>query len=170
MSETPQEYKQRIAGQLAGQDPLQVYASTAKRLQRLIKRKSLAKLRRRPAPGKWSIVEILAHLADSEVASAWRIRQIVSSPGALIQAFDQDAWAAACHYEKRDPGKSLAQFAALREANLALLKMLTPEQWNHYGIHAERGKETIAELVRLHAGHDINHILQIDKILAQKKA
>ncbi len=72
-------------------------------------------------------------------------------------------------YEKRDPRKSFERFCALRENNLALLKSLTPEQWEHYGMHAERGKETVAHIARMMAGHDINHLSQIERILAPKK-
>ena len=169
MKETPQEYTVRILANVTGQDPLKVEAGTAKKLDRLIKGVHASKLRRRPAPGKWSIGEILAHLADSEIARSWRIRQILGAPGTVIQAFDQDAWVTAGHYEKRDPRKSVELFRVLREANLALLKSLTPEQWKHFGMHAERGKETIEHIVRMFAGHDINHTKQIERILAGEK-
>ena len=106
MKETPQEYTVRILANVTGQDPLKVEAGTAKKLDRLIKDVHASKLRRRPAPGKWSVAEILAHLADSEIARSWRIRQILGAPGTVIQAFDQDAWVTAGHYEKRDPRKS----------------------------------------------------------------
>jgi hypothetical protein len=72
------------------------------------------------------------------------------------------------HYEKRNSQKSLEQFRAVREANLALLKSLTPDQWNHYGMHSERGQETIEHIVRMFAGHDINHLNQIEGILTGK--
>ena len=170
MQETPQEYIQRILAQLEGKDPLKVQAGTAAKLGRLIQRASAAKLRKRPAPGKWSAGEILAHLADCEIVMGWRMRQILGAPGTPIQAFDQNAWAAAGHYEKRDPRKSLEQFRATREANLALLKSLSPEQWKHYGLHAERGIETIEHIVHLHAGHDLNHIAQAERIVAAKKS
>jgi hypothetical protein len=170
MKETPQEYTRRILANVAGQDPLKVEAATAKKLNRLIKGVSAAKLRRRPASGRWSVAEILAHLADSEIARSWRMRQILGAPGTPIQAFDQDAWAIAGHYEKRDPRKSIELFRVLREANLALLKSLTPEQWKHHGMHAERGEETIEHIVRMFAGHDINHTKEIEGILAVTKA
>src|SRR6202521_2457587 len=157
MKETPQEYIKRISGHVEGQEPLKVQAATPKKLERLIKGVPAAKLRKRPAPGKWSVAEILAHLADSEMVRGWRMRQILGAPGTPIQAFDQDAWAISGHYEKRDPRKSVELFRVVREANIALLKSLTPEQWKHYGMHAERGKETIEHIVRMFAGHDLNH-------------
>ena len=97
-----------------GQDPLKVEAGTAKKLERLIKGVPASRLRKRPAPGKWSVAEILAHLADSEVVRGWRMRQILGAPGTPIQAYDQDAWAMAGRYEKRDPRISVELFRAPR--------------------------------------------------------
>jgi len=169
MQETAQEYTHRILDQLSGQDPLKVQAGTPRKIERLIKAVPASKLRKQPAPGKWSAGEILAHLADCEIAVGWRMRQILGAPGTPIQAFDQDSWASAGHYTKRDPRKSLTHFAAVRDANLALLKSLSPEQRKHHGMHAERGVETIDHLVRMMAGHDINHTKQIERIIAAKK-
>jgi hypothetical protein len=169
MKETVQEYVQRIQGKLAGQDPLKVQSATAKKLARLIKGVTPAKLRKRPAPDKWSVSEIVAHLADVEIVVSWRIRSILGAPGTPIQAFDQDAWVTAGHYGKRDARKSLEQFRVLRETNLALYKMLSPEQWKHHGLHAERGEESIERIVGLMAGHDINHLEQVERLLARKK-
>ena len=100
----------------------------------------------------------------------WRMRQILGAPGTPIQPFDQDAWAAAGHYEKRDARKSLEQFRSAREANLALLKSLSPEQWKLHGMHAERGVESIHQIVCMVAGHDVNHSKQVEQIVAPKKS
>lgn len=169
MKETPPQYVQRILGHVRDQDAVKVQAATAKKIERLVKGAPASRLRKRPAPDKWSVVEIVAHLADTEIVVAWRVRSILGAPGTPIQAFDQDAWVAAGHYASRDPRKCLEQFRALREANLALLKSLTPEQWKHHGMHAERGEETIEHIVRLMAGHDLNHLEQIERMLAPKK-
>ncbi len=168
MKETVQQYMQRISGYTEGKQPLTVQAGTAKKLERLIKGISTAKLRKRPAPEKWSVSEILAHLADTEIVGSFRMRLILGAPGTPIPAFDQDAWVVSSHYEKRDPRKSLEQFRMLREANLALLKSLMPQQWKHFGMHAERGQETIERVVLMFAGHDINHLQQVERILAGK--
>lgn len=165
MTETPQQYIQRITANLEGKQPMAVLAATAKKLERLIKGVSTAKLRKRPAPDKWSVSEIVAHFSDVEVAVGFRLRLILGASGTPVAAFDQDSWVIALHYEKRDPRKSLEYFRVAREANLALLKSLTPDQWQHFGMHAERGKETIEQVVRLLAGHDLNHLKQIEKIL-----
>lgn len=169
MKETAQDYIKRITGHVEGQQPLKVQAATAKKLDRLIKGVPAGKLKKRPAPEKWSVAEILAHLADAEIAGGWRMRLILGAPGTPVAAFDQDSWVTSGHYEKRDPKKCVEQFRVLREANLALLKSLTPEQWKHHGIHSERGEETIEHIVKMFAGHDLNHLKQIEGILAPKK-
>jgi hypothetical protein len=110
VKETPQEYIKRILANLEGQDPLKVQAGTAKKIERIIKGVPASKLRKRPAPEKWSAGEILAHLADTEIVVGWRLRQILGAPGTPIQAFDQDSWAAAGRYAKRDPRKCAEQF------------------------------------------------------------
>ncbi|MFZ0086127.1 MAG: DinB family protein [Candidatus Acidiferrales bacterium] len=166
MSETAQQYIQRILGHVEWQAPLKVQAGTAKKIAKLLKGVPASKLRKRPAPGKWSIAEIVTHLADTEIVGGFRMRMILGAPGTPIAAFDQDSWVLAGHYDKRDVRKSLEYFRAIREANLALLKTLTPEQWKHHGIHSERGVETIEHIARMFAGHDINHTKQIELIVA----
>lgn len=169
MKETVQEYIERIQRKINGKNPMQVQGATAQRLAKLIKGVAPAKLKKRPAPEKWSAAEIIAHLADAEIAVGWRMRSILGAPGTPIQAWDPDAWEAAGHYSKRDPRKSLETFRVMRETNLALLKTLTPEQWKHFGMHAERGEESIERLVGMMAGHDINHTEQVEQILNRKK-
>ncbi len=169
MNETPQQYSQRIMKMAEGKDALKSQSAAPKKLERLLKRAPASKLRKRPAPDKWSVAEILAHLAEAEMVIAWRIRSILAAPGTPIQAYDQDAWAAAGNYAKRDPRKSVEQFRVLREANIALYKSLSPEQWKHHGMHSERGEESLHRVLHMIAGHDLNHISQIEQILAPKK-
>ncbi|MFY9841725.1 MAG: DinB family protein [Terriglobales bacterium] len=169
MPETVQQYTQRIMAHAQGQDPIKVQSATPKKLARLVKGVPTAKLRKRPAPEKWSAAEILAHLADVEIVIGWRMRSILGAPGTPVQAYDQNAWVIAGHYEKRDPRKSIELQRVLREANLALLKSLSAEQLKQFGQHAERGQESIEHIVRMVAGHDINHIQQIERILTPAK-
>ncbi len=166
MPETAQQYTQRILGYVDGQEPLKVLAATPKKLDRIVGRVSAAKLRKRPAPGKWSIGEVAAHLADAEIVLGWRVRLVLGAPGTPIQAFDQDAWARTGQYEKRNPRESVALFKAVRSANLVLYKSLSPEQWKLYGMHSERGQESLGHIVRMIAGHDLNHLQQIERIVA----
>jgi len=167
MQETSQQYIQRMLGLVGKQSPLKVQAATPKKIERLLKGVSPAKLRKSPAPGKWSIAEILAHLADTEMVLGCRVRMVLGSPGTTLQPFDQDAWAGAMKYAKRDPRKSLAHFRNVREANLALLKSLSPEQWKLSGMHPERGVQTVEMIALMTAGHDINHTGQIERILGK---
>ena len=95
---------------------------------------------------------------------SWRIRQILGADGTPIQAYDQNVWAQTFRYEDRDPRESLRLFRVLRENNLLLLKSVPRKLWENHGMHAERGKETIAQIVRMFAGHDLNHLQQIEKI------
>jgi hypothetical protein len=169
MPETAEQYRKRMFNQLGEKDPLKLQASAAKKIAGLLKGVPRGKLRKRPAPDKWSIAEIVAHLADTELVAGFRIRLILGAPGTPITPFDQDAWVKALHYDKRDVRQALEQFRAVREANLALLKTLTPEQWKQHGVHAERGPETIETIVHMFAGHDVNHMRQIEEILGRKK-
>lgn len=169
MNEAIAVYIKKIEGKIGGKDPMKVQVTTAKELARLIKGATPAKLRKRPLPNKWSVAEVIAHLADAEMVVGWRLRSILGSPGTPIQAYDQDAWAVEGSYAKRDARKSLEQFRILREMNLALLKSLSPEQRKRFGMHAERGEESIDRLVLMMAGHDINHTEQIAAALDGKK-
>ena len=169
MNETPQQYIQRILGHAGDHEPLKVQATTAKKIKSLIQGHSAASLRKRPAPDKWSVAEIVTHLVDTDIVGGYRMRFILGTPGTPIQAFDQDFWAIAGHYGSRDAHQSLQHFESLRAANLAMLKTLSPEQWGHYGMHSERGQETIEHIVRMFAGHDLNHLKQIESIVAAAK-
>lgn len=107
-------------------------------------------------------------LGDASWSSDTVFASTLGDPGTPIQAFDQDDWVVALHYEKRNVRDSLARFNALREATLRLLKTLTLTQWKQYGMHAERGEESIETMVHLMAGHELNHIAQIERIIALK--
>ena len=165
MQETPQEYTQRLLSNTDGKEPLLLQQAAPKKLAALIKGKQKKRLMRRPAPGKWSIAEIMAHLVDSEIVIAWRLRQILSTNGVAIQAYDQDVWASTFDYAHRDPKQSLESFRVLREVNLALLKAVPRKMWENYGIHQERGNESVQHFVRMVAGHDLNHLRQVEAIL-----
>lgn len=169
MAETAEQYIGRILGHVEGQDALKVQRQTAPKLAKAIRGLTPKQLRSRPQADKWSIAEIIAHLADAEIVASWRMRAIIGANGTPIQAFDQDAWASVFQYGNRDPKQSLETFRVLRENNLAMLKSIPKETWENYGMHQERGKETIAHLTRMFAGHDTNHIKQVESIAAQLK-
>ena len=166
MKETTEQYVSRILGLVGNRTPLKVQAATPVRLARLIRGVRAARLKKRPAPGKWSVSDILSHLADSEIVGGWRLRLILGANGSPILGFDQDSWVLALRYSHRDPRESLETFRALRRANLAMLARLKPGQWENHGIHSERGRETVAHIVRMFAGHDLNHLQQVETIVA----
>ncbi|MGH9501902.1 MAG: DinB family protein [Terriglobales bacterium] len=162
MQETAQQYTQRILTHSSGKDPLRLQKATPRKLAALTRGLSKKQLARRPAPGKWSIAEVLAHLADAELVIGYRLRLMLASNGTLIQAFDQDAWADTFNYGRRDAKTSLETFRVLREDNLRLLNAVPRRLWNNYGQHQERGKETVDHTLRMVAGHDLNHVAQIE--------
>ena len=168
MQETVQEYTKRLLSYGEGSDPLRLQQSAPGKLALLLKGKTGRQLMRRPAADKWSVAEIVAHLSDAELAISWRIRQVLSKNAVPIQAYDQDVWAKTFDYAHRDPRQSLANFRTLREANVALLKSVPRKLWDNYGVHEERGNESISHIVRMVAGHDLNHLQQIQRILTGK--
>ncbi|MBI3663776.1 MAG: DinB family protein [Acidobacteria bacterium] len=168
MTETPQQYTARILGYIEGHDPQKIQRSTAGKLAKLVRGIPRKKLGKRPGPDKWSVTEILAHLAETEWVIGYRIRTILSRNGAPIEAFNQDDWAKTSNYAKQDPKNSLALFRALREANLSLLKSIPKEKWEYFGMHQERGKESVAHIFRMIAGHDLNHLSQVALLLGKK--
>lgn len=164
MPETPQQYTQRMLNHSRGKDPVRLQQAAPRKLAALTKGLNKKRLTRRPEPGKWSIAEILAHLADAELVVGFRLRLILASNGTPIQAFDQDAWADTFSYRRRDPKTSLETFRLLRENNLRLLSSVSRGLWKNYGQHQERGQESVDHIVRMMAGHDLNHMLQIERI------
>jgi DinB superfamily len=162
--ETVDAYKARILSYQAGADPLALQAKAPDVLAGLVEDLSAEHLGQRPSPGKWSIREIVAHLADDELVGAYRLRLILSAPGTAIQAFDQDVWARTGRYSTSDITDSLVLYRTLRFANLKLLQSLTAEEWDMFGVHAERGVESLRDIARYFAGHDINHFRQIELI------
>jgi uncharacterized damage-inducible protein DinB len=122
-------------------------------------------LRRPPAPGKWSVVAILAHLAEDELSSSWRYRQMLEKPGDVLGSFDQEEWARRCEYGAWDPHEAIEMFRLLREANVRLLAKLTDEELQRWGTHTERGRMTVAELACHMPDHDAKHMEQIRRIL-----
>jgi hypothetical protein len=118
------------------------------------------------SPGKWSVRHVLAHLADSEVVFAWRLRMILAHERPPIQGYDQDAWANSLRYGDAAPEQSLEAFGALRGWNLRLLKSASPQELQRAGVHSERGEETVEHLMKLYAAHDLLHIRQVQRILA----
>jgi hypothetical protein len=170
MAETSEQYIGRILGYVEGQDAVKVQRATAGKLKKAIQGLSSKQLKWRSEPGKWSIGEILAHLTDAEIVASWRMRSVIGESGITIQPFDQDSWASVFRYQDRDARQSLETFRVLRENNLAMLKEIPTQTWENYGMHLERGKESVSHQARMFAGHDTNHVLQVERIVKELKA
>jgi tRNA-binding EMAP/Myf-like protein len=166
--ETFQEYSARLMSYAADKDPLAVLASTPARIGALIAGRSVQDLRWTTSPTRWSIAQIVTHLSDAEVVGAYRFRLVLAQSGTPIQAYDQNEWAREMRYETRDPHASLALFSALRRSLVSLLRGLGDAELERYGVHAERGKESVRTLISLYAGHDLNHLGQIERLLAER--
>jgi hypothetical protein len=165
MGETAQQYINRILGNVHDADPWEILGTTPSRLRRLTDGRSEQDLSRQPEPGRWSAREILAHLADAELVTSWRLRSILASNGTALQPYDQNEFARVFKYDGAPAAASLDLFEANRRGNLRLLRTVDPALYENFGIHGERGRESIAHLIRLNAGHDLNHLGQIERLL-----
>src|SRR5215208_685139 len=149
---------------LGDRDPLEVQSHLADSLERETAGLSRAQLRQPEKPGKWSIIAVVQHLADSEVVTSYRIRTILASDTPDIPAYDQDAWARRLRYAEASLPDALTQIRVLRGRSLDLLRGLQPDEWERAGIHRERGRETVGQITKLAAGHDLVHLRQIARI------
>jgi hypothetical protein len=163
----PATYGDKLEGYTKGKDPLAMQADAPGILAELIGGVPEPALRQRPTPGKWSVGEIIAHLAEDELTSSWRYRQMIENSGCALSAFSQDEWARLGDYASWRPADALQMFRLLREANLRMMSRLTDEEWNRFGVHAERGKISVRDLARHMAGHDMHHVEQVRAILGK---
>jgi hypothetical protein len=159
-------YVSAVLGLLGSQNPITVLNDTPAALRRAIAGVSPAKLTQPEAPGKWSIGQVLQHLADSDLVWGWRVRLILAQDRPPITGYDQDRWADRLRYDESEPSESLASFDVLRRANLRLIARASPADLKRVGVHTERGEESIEHLIRLYAGHDLLHLRQIERIRA----
>jgi hypothetical protein len=148
------------ATQLGANDPRQVIAQTPARLAAIVDRLGAAGLDRSWAQGKWSARAILCHLADCEIAFAFRLRQSLAEDNHVMQPFDQDAFART--YAAADAEAALAAFIALRNWNVALVSGLGPAELAKKCSHPERGEMTLETIVQTMGGHDLNHLHQLE--------
>ena len=165
---TPQQtaaYVEALLNLLGERDVLGVLRDTPAALQAALAGQSPARLTTPEAPGKWSVVHVVQHLADSEIVWGWRMRLILAQDRPSITGYDQDRWAERLHYELSNPFEAIEEFSIVRRANLRLLERTSPADLERVGVHAERGVESLGHLERLYAGHDLLHLRQIDRIL-----
>lgn len=153
------------ASYLGDRDPLEVISTTAKQLRQFADIFGSRRLGQTPAPGKWSAREILCHLADCEIVFAYRLRQAAAEEHHIIQPFDQDKWAAA--YPAYDGAAALSVFSSVRQWNILFIKNASPQILAKSVTHPERGEMTFKTVVETMAGHDINHLGQLEKLTAK---
>ncbi len=151
---------------LGEQDPVAVLRRTAADLRRAVGDREPDELRWPEGPGKWSALQVIQHLADSDLVWAYRMRLVIAEDRPELRGYDQDLWAQGRRYQDRDLKQALEQFEVLRELNLELLDGLDPVTFERVGIHSDRGEESLALMVRLYAGHDLVHLRQLARILA----
>jgi uncharacterized damage-inducible protein DinB len=157
-------YTSAVLALLGDREPGSVLRQTAASLSRAIEGLAAPALRQPEGPGKWSIVQVLQHLADSEMVWAWRVRLILAQEKPPLTGYDQDLWAERLHYDRATAAEALEVFTVMRRANLRLMDGALPTDLNRVGVHVERGEESLAHLYRLNAGHDLLHLRQIERI------
>jgi hypothetical protein len=155
-------YRERLLGLLGDRDPLEALEANAARVEAVARKLGEAGLSRSYGPGKWTGRQILAHLADAEMATGFRVRQILSEDNHRVQGWDESSWAR--RYADVDAEAALASYRALRRWNLALFRGLSGADLDREAVHPERGPETLRSYVRLLAGHDLNHLGQLERL------
>jgi uncharacterized damage-inducible protein DinB len=112
----------------------------------------------RPVPGRWSLLEVLAHLADSEQAWCHRLKRVIAEDRPLLIGYDETRFAARLAYHDRDAGAELGLIDAMRRQMAATLRTLGPDDWARAGVHSERGLVTLGEMVRIEVEHVAHHL------------
>ena len=160
----PSAYQAQLLGLLGDRDPAEVQARTPSEIRRLVAEAG-AHLRERPAAGEWSALELVGHIVDAELVVGGRYRWILAHDRPAIMPYDQDLWVTRLRHNEADPDDLVAQFEAMRAANLALWRRMPVEERARYGIHEERGPESYDLTFRLLAGHDLFHVHQARQTL-----
>lgn len=156
-----------VAGLLAAlgtRDPLEVLVQTPSALRTAVAGLTSAQESQPEAAGQWSIRQVVAHLADSELVGAFRFRMVLAHDAPSIPGYDQDLWAQRLRYQETEVNTALAEFAGFRAANLRILRRATPTDLQRFMRHAERGDESLSHMIRIYAGHDLVHLRQIGRI------
>jgi hypothetical protein len=162
-AEQAQAYVEAILGLLGDKNPLEVMRQTPAALARVLDLPNSV-LHRPEAPGKWSMNQVLQHLADSELVGGYRFRMVLAHDRPELQGYDQDLWADRLGYRDAEPKEAVVRFTTQRGANIRLLERLTASDLQRVGLHRERGEESLDRLMRLYAGHDLLHLRQLERI------
>jgi hypothetical protein len=168
-SSTPTEtaaYVAALLHLLGDNDPVVVLRETPAALQRFLDAVPARIVATSEAPGKWSIRDVVQHLADSELVGGVRLRMVLAQDRPPLTGYDQDRWASRLGYRDVEVRDAFEQFSAIRRANVRLWQHLTPTDLVRVGIHNERGEESLEHMRRLSAGHDLLHLQQLERIRA----
>jgi uncharacterized damage-inducible protein DinB len=160
-----QSYVGALLELLGDEEPLAVLQRTEAGLKQKVNDVAAGRMTQPEAPGKWSVRHVLQHLADSELVWGFRMRMVLTQDRPPLAGYDQDAFAERLRYDLSSAEDALAEFTVLRRANLRLLERASAEDLRRVAVHAERGEESLAHMMRLYAGHDLLHLRQIDRIL-----
>jgi DinB superfamily len=134
-------------------------------LRALVEGVEEVRLRRRPAPGEWAIIEVVGHLADTEERALARVRRMLAEENPELAPFDQEALAEERHYLEQELDEELARLERLRAKHLALLVGLDGPSWERTGRHGEHGQMSL-ELYETHvAAEEVDHLAQIARLL-----
>jgi hypothetical protein len=163
-SENAQAYMAAVLDLLGARDPVEVLRTMPTALRQALQGLSGPQLVEPEAEGKWSMRHVVQHLADAELASGWRLRLVLAQDRPTLTGYDQDLWAGRLRYEHANAEHALEEFALMRRGNLRLIEQVTQDDLKRVGVHAERGEQNVALMVRMWAGHDLLHLRQIDRI------
>jgi len=145
-------------------NPLKAMAEAPGKLTALARGLTRAELLKSPAPGKWCIQEIACHLADAEIANAWRYRKVFVEDDFRISTYDQERWAVAHQYRRQDLRLALEQFRALRARSVALIKLVGRKAWSRIAVHPTLGPLSVEQIILHQVHHTANHLAQIERI------
>jgi hypothetical protein len=157
-------YREALLDRLGDRDPIGELAALFERLPSVLEGLGDDALTVPEADGKWSIIQVISHLADTELVQGWRIRRILTEDEPALEPMDPDMWASRLGYEQQSLDDVLDQLRALRSANLRLVAKLRPDELQRTALHLERGSESLATLLALVAAHDGVHLDQIRRI------
>jgi len=159
-------YRRMLLGVLGDRDPAQTQADLADQLEEVVQEAG-PRLRTRPIPGEWSVMEVLAHILDAEIVLAGRYRWILAQDEPPLVGYDQDLWVERLHRSGEDPKEMLAMLRILKRSHIALWTRTSPSDRARVGIHSERGPESFELSFRLMSGHGLFHLGQMRRTLAQ---
>jgi hypothetical protein len=157
-------YTAAVLALVGSRDPIEVLRQTPSSLEQALCGLTEEQVGVPEAQGKWSVRELLQHLADSDLVWGYRLRRVLAQDRPVLSGYDQDLWAQRLGYAGVDAVRALRDFATLRESNLRLLGRASPQDLQRIGIHQERGEESVEYMIRLYAGHDLLHLQQLARI------